>query len=213
MRIFKALSIVIIFFSFQPTFAQHQVYFDLLDVKNLNTWTVHNREFNFEQGQVYLDGKPGDGLLYCNGFDFSDGKIEVDIKGKDVRGQSFVGMAFHGLNDSTYDVIYFRPFNFKSPERSNHSVQYISHPQNTWHKLRNEFPEKYENSVVPVPDPSDWFHATIEIQAQTIKVYVNNSEEPTLVVTQLSSIKGGWLGFWVGNNSEGHFKNLRVISK
>lgn len=210
---FKVLPIVLFFFSFQSIFAQHQVYFDLLDVKNLNTWTAYNREYNFQQGQVALDGKPGDGLLYCKGFDFSNGKIEVDIKGKDVRGQSFVGMAFHGVNDSTYDVIYFRPFNFKSPDRNSHSVQYISHPKYTWHKLRNEFPEKYENPVVPVPDPEEWFHATIEVQDQSVKVFVNNSKEPSLVVDQISSTKGGWLGFWVGNNSEGQFKNLRVVSK
>lgn len=213
MRVIKALTLFFIFFTFQSAFAQYQVYFDLLDVKNLNTWTPHNRDYNFEKGQVQLNGKSGDGLLYCKGFDFSNGKIEVDIKGKDERGASFVGMAFHGVNDSTYDVIYFRPFNFKNPERSAHSVQYISHPQYTWHKLRNDFPEKYENHVVPVPDPTDWFHATIEVQDTTIKVFINDSDTPSLVVNQISRTKGGWLGFWVGHNSEGQFKNLRVFSK
>jgi len=213
MRVIKALTLLLVLCSFQSTFAQYQVYFDLLDVKNLNTWTTHNRDYNFEQGQVQLDGKSGDGLLYCKGFDFTNGKIEVDLKGKDERGRSFVGLAFNGVNDSTYDVIYFRPFNFKSPERNGHAVQYISHPQYTWHKLRTDFPEQYENPVVPVPEPADWFHATIEIQDDTIKVYVNNAKEPSLIVKQLRPVKGGWLGFWVGHNSEGQFKNLRVFSK
>jgi len=103
--------------------------------------------------------------------------------------------------------------NFESPDRNGHSVQYISHPKYTWHKLRSDFPEQYENPVAPVPNPNDWFHATIEIQDNYIKVYINNAQEPSLVVKQLSSVKGGWLGFWVGNNSEGQFKNLRVFSK
>ena len=213
MRVFKALTLFIIFCSFQTGFAQYQVYFDLLDVKNLNTWTSHNRDYSFEQGHVQLNSKPGDGLLYCKGFDFINGKIEVDIKGKDENGRSFVGMAFNGVNDSTYDVIYFRPFNFKSPDRKGHSVQYISHPRYTWYKLRSDFPEQYENPVIPVPDPNNWFHATIEIQNKTVKVYVNNAQVPSLVVNQLSPVQGGWLGFWVGNNSEGQFKNLRVFSK
>jgi len=101
MRVIIALTLFIIFCSFQSIFAQYQVYFDLLDVKNLNTWTAHNRDYNFEQGQVQLNGKSGDGLLYCKGFDFTNGKIEVDIKGKDENGKSFVGMAFNGIDDTT----------------------------------------------------------------------------------------------------------------
>jgi hypothetical protein len=184
----------------------------MLDVKNLNTWTVHNRHFSFVRGQVDLDAEPGDGLLYCKGFDFHNVKIEVDIKGKNEQGKSFVGIAFNGVNDSTYDVIYFRPFNFQNPERKGHSVQYISHPQYTWYNLRQDYPMKYEQPVVPVPDPEDWFHATIEVKDRIIKVYVNSASTPSLVVNQLSNTQSGWLGFWVGNNSEGQFKNLRVFS-
>jgi len=115
------------------------------------------------------------------------------------------------LNDSTYDVIYFRPFNFKNPESNGHSIQYISHPKYTWSKLREQYPEKYENVVSPVPDPNDWFHVTITIKYPTVKVFVNDSEEASLAIEQLSSQKEGWIGFWVGNNSEGHFKNLKII--
>jgi len=61
---------------------------------------------------------------------FSNGTIEFDVKGKDVQGQSFVGLAFHGLDNSTYDAIYLRPFNFRTEDklRKIHAVQYISHP-------------------------------------------------------------------------------------
>ncbi len=57
---------------------------------------------------------PDAGIAWINDIRFSDGIIEFDVKGKNVLQQSFVGFAFHGSNDSTYDAVYFRPFNFKS---------------------------------------------------------------------------------------------------
>jgi hypothetical protein len=185
---------------------------DLSKTSDPGFWTLHNREI-IKDDVVHLNGQPGDGLLWINDAIFQDVKIEVDIKGIDERGRSFVGIAFHILNDSTFDAIYFRPFNFKSPERNSHSVQYISHPNNTWFFLRENYPEKYENPVTPVPDPTGWFHATIVVTYPEVKVYVDNSEEPSLIVEQLSSRKEGLLGFWVGNGSEGWFKNLKITSK
>lgn len=185
---------------------------DLTKIKDSKIWTVANREVTYTD-EVYLNGKSGDGLLWLNGSSFGNGTIELDIKGKDERGKSFVGLAFHGISDNTYDAIYFRPFNFKSPERKTHSVQYISHPDYTWNKLREEHPEKYENTVTPVPDPTGWFHVTIIVEHPTVKVFVNNSDKPSLVVDQLSSRKKGWIGFWVGNESEGYFKNLEITPK
>src|SRR6266487_177262 len=68
------------------------------------------------------------------------------------------------VNDSTtFDAIYFRPFNFFNPERNTHSVQYISMPDHPWQQLRQDFPGKYESKIYNPPNPDDWFHATIEI--------------------------------------------------
>lgn len=191
---------------------QNEIIPDLSKCNDTTIWILHNRELHIDK-EVHLNGKSGDGLLWMKELVFTNGKIELDIKGKDIQGRSFVGLAFHGLNESTYDAFYFRPFNFKNPERKGHSVQYISHPEYTWNKLRNEHPEKYENPVLPVPEPTDWFHVTIVVDYPNVKVFVNNSVEPSLNVEQLSSRKEGWIGFWVGNNSEGYFKNLKIISE
>ena len=61
------------------------------------------------------------------GVNFKQGTIEVDLRGKDVL-QSFPGICFHGVNTLTYDVVYFRPFNFEHPDtlRRNWSAQYMS---------------------------------------------------------------------------------------
>ncbi len=82
---------------------------------------------------VHLDEKPGDGVAYLRGVELGKGAIDFDVRGKDAQGQSFVGVAFHGVDGATYDAIYFRPFNFRTPDstRHSHAVQYISHPTYT----------------------------------------------------------------------------------
>jgi hypothetical protein len=182
---------------------------DLSEVINPKIWSVSNRKVTFDNA-VYLDKKPGDGVLWLNKSVFANCKIELDIKGTNQQGASFVGVAFHGLNDSVFEAIYFRPFNFKSPERRNHSVQYVAEPEYSWSRLREEFPGKYENEVNPVPDPDAWFHVSISIEYPVVKVFVDNSESPSLNINQLSFRKQGWIGFWVGNTSDGYFKNLKI---
>jgi len=161
---------------------------------------------------VHLDEGPGSGSLWLEGIRFGEGSIEFDVRGKNLAQQSFVGLAFHGQSDSVYDVIYFRPFNFLSPDsiRQHHSVQYVSLPQFDWERLRNEFPGKYEQSVQPAPNPDGWIHARICCRSGTISVFVNHQAKPCLVVRQLNDRRDGEIGFWVGHGSAGDFANLSV---
>ena len=206
MKTLKLLLAVFLFcISISTKAQQSKLIPDLSEVNDSLIWTVYNRNVTYDDA-VHLDRKEGDGLLRLQNFDFQNGTIELDIKGKNELGSSFVGLAFRGLNDSTYDAVYFRPFNFENPERRNHSVQYISQPVYPWYRLREESPGKYENSINPSPQPEEWFHATIVIEYPVVKVFVNNSEEASLIINQLSLRNKGWLGFWVGNNSEGYFK-------
>lgn len=191
--------------------AQHEAIIPNLEqIDTSNNCVLINRDIKVGNG-VHFNAKPSNGLLWFNTIDFANGTIEVDLKGKDEQGKSFVGIAFHGLNDSVYDAIYFRAFNFRNAERINHSVQYISHPDYPWYVLRKQFPEKYESDINPVPEPNEWFHATIVVEYPVVKVYVNNAKEPSLVVNQLSNRKQGWVGFWAGYGSEGSYNNLKIL--
>lgn len=159
-----------------------------------------------------LSENAGDGIAYINGAEFTNGTIECDIRGKDVQGNSFVGIAFHGADSATYEAVYFRPFNFQTTDsaRHAHAVQYISHPTDTWQKLRAEHPGVYEKAVNPVPDPNSWFHARIVVAGSKVSVFVGDAKEPSLVVTRLSDRTSGLVGLWVGNTSGGDFANLRI---
>ena len=164
---------------------------------------------------VRLSEHAGDGVAYLQGVEFTNGTIELDVRGKDVPQQSFVGVAFHGVDGTTYDAIYFRPFNFRAedPARRGHAVQYIAQPIYPWQKLRAEQPGKYERAIDPVPDPNAWFHVRVVVTSPKVSVFVDDAKEPSLVVDQLSNRKKGLVGLWVGNNSGGDFANLKIVPR
>lgn len=186
----------------------------LADGKGLNVFNRRASSFNdgAKKG-VRLTESLGDGVAYVQGIEFANGTIEIDLKGKDVQQQSFVGVAFHGVDRMTYDAIYFRPFNFRAedPARRVRAVQYVSHPMYPWDKLRAEQPGKYEQAINPVPDPNGWFHARVVVASPRVSVFVDNATQPSLIVNQLSDRKKGSMGLWVGNGSGGDFANLRII--
>lgn len=202
------------------SFAQVETFVpNLSQITNKNYWGIYNRVVSLKEengnAALYLNGQEGDGFVWLKDFEFNNGIIEADIKGKNVQGNSFVGIAFHGVNDTTYEAVYFRPFNFLSKDsvRKAHSVQYISHPVYTWFKLRRENPGKYENKVNPVSDPDSFFHAKIVIEKPKVSVFVNGEKDPCLVVNELSDRTGGWVGLWTGNYSDGTFSNLKIVKK
>jgi hypothetical protein len=192
---------------------------DLRNVGDSTQWKAYNREVSVAErnGRVEarVDAREGDGVIWFLATKFSEGSIEVDLRGKNEPGRSFIGLAFRGKDDQTYDAIYFRPFNFKIPaaDRRARAVQYVSHPKFTWQKLRADTPGTYEKPIVPVPDPDDWFHVRLMIEGSAVTVFVNESPEATLNVTALSAAGPGRIGLWVGNGSGGEFANLRLKPK
>lgn len=189
---------------------------NLADIPAGKGWKVVNRDVTSveEDGKraVRFDERAGQGLAWLTGSNFTEGTIEVDIKGKNVLQRSFVGVAFRGVDEKTHDAVYFRPFNFKSedPVRRIHAVQYVAHPDFPWPRLRKERDGIYEKAVNPVPDPEGWFHARIVVAKRKISVFVNDAKEPSLMVDELTDRQGGWVGLWVGEGSGGAFANLKI---
>lgn len=188
-------------------------------VADTTVWRIQNRKAHVivygKRKAVQLDAQPDTGMAWMVGSDFSTGTIELDLRGKNIPGQSFVGVAFHEKDSLTYDAVYFRPFNFRSSEPGHraHSVQYISQPEFPWERLRSEYPGKYEQPIIPAPDPDAWLHARIVIQEGSVTVFVNSSSIPSLVVRTLKEHQSGPIGLWVGNNSAGEFSSITITNK
>jgi hypothetical protein len=159
-----------------------------------------------------LSAASGFGVAWIDGVTLSRGTIELDLRGKDAQGRSFVGVAFSGANDSAYETVYVRPFNFRTtdPVRGAHAVQYESMPTYSWSKLRSDFPEVYENPVEPSPEPTAWVRMRVVIEPARIRVYVGEGAEPDLTVDRIDPKTGRRVGLWVGNGSDGDFANLRI---
>ena len=161
---------------------------------------------------VHVDAKPGNGVVWVEGTEFSQGTVELDVRGKDAFQQSFLGLAFHGKDDNSYEAVYLRPFNFRAedPARHQHAVQYISLPDYDWPRLRKEFPEEFENPVDASVSPTEWVLLRVVVKGQTIQIFAGPVKTPTLEVRKLGTLEGGRVGLWVGNNSDGDFANLRI---
>jgi hypothetical protein len=153
-------------------------------------------------------------IVWLTDVNFTEGTIEIDLKGNDALQGTFPGVLFHGVDSVTYDGVYFRPFNFQStdPVRKIHAVQYISEPEFPWNVLRETKNGQYEKAVTPAPGPNDWFHATIVVKGKEINVYVNNSKTPSLTVKKLNDRTNGYFGLMSSGGQPGEFANL-VIRK
>jgi hypothetical protein len=177
---------------------------------------IHNREISSlidkDRNILRLNAKEGDGVVWWPEKTLSNGTIELDVRGTNVLQKSFVGIAFHGFDENTYEAVYLRPFNFLSTDsvRLSHAVQYVSHPTYTWSKLRDERPDQFEHEVSPAPDPNSWVHVKIVLEHPRVMVFINGAAKPSLDIRQLSDRKEGWVGVWVGNGSAGDFANLVI---
>jgi hypothetical protein len=159
--------------------------------------------------------KPGSniGLALLEGVEFAEGTLEIDLKGRGQREASFVGVAFSAVDGKTFEAVYFRPFNFRKDDKvfRDRAVQYVAWPEHTWEKLRKEKPGTYEAAVHPVPDPSAWFHARMEVTKHKVSVWVDDAKAPCLVVERLTGREKGRVGLWV-DSQEGTFRGLRILA-
>ncbi len=212
MRKSKTNTLVVILFLISiSSFCQQQV--SLTDeFQNKNIKAV-NRIMSLYGGQedaVEMNAENSDGVGILKTIEFDKGIIEVELLGENKPGKSFIGIAFNIQDDRTYEVIYFRPFNFVAKEqiRKDHMVQYIFHPEFTWKKLRKERTGEFEDEITTPPNPDKWFKVIIHINEEQVKVYVNELSDPVLIVDRLTLTKSKKIGLWTGFGSSGRFRNL-----
>jgi hypothetical protein len=157
-------------------------------------------------------------LASIDGLEFANGVIEAEIAGAPAPGapegaRGFVGIAFRLQNDvMTYDVFYLRPTNGRAEdqERRNHAVQYSSHPDWPWFRLRKEDPSKYESYVDLMPDV--WTKIKIDVRGERARLFVHDQEQPTLIVNDLKTgAQGrGAVALFLDRGTVAHFRSLRA---
>ena len=177
---------------------------------------VVNREATKLQDRngVRLSPRSGSGVAWVEGTDFRSGAIEVDVRGRESLQQNYVGVAFHRKNDTTYEAVYLRPFNFRAADsiHKQHAVQYISLPKFDFQDLRDQFPEEFENPVDASNVPTDWVKLRVVVEGSKVQIYVGTAREVALEARKLGQLDGGQVGLWVGNVSGGDFANLVITA-
>lgn len=198
------------------SYAQKEQKYNLYELFQKEKLTILNRELkaidSISNQYIQVSEKGNEGIIWLPINDFKNGTIKIEMRGKDVLQKSFIGIAFHGQDNTTYDAVYCRPFNFfaKDSVRKIHAIQYISHPIYTWKKLRDEQNGIFEKEIKNPPNPNSWFTMTLIIDNKIIKAYINESLEPSLVVEKLNQNKNGKVGVFVGGGSGGDFQNVLI---
>jgi len=180
-------------------------------------WVLVSRtmEVQSDSGRGYLAivGEPDTvGLAWSPALAFTDGDIEFDVRGRDIPGHSFVGIAFHIVNDTSFDAVYLRPFNFQAADsaRRAHSVQFVSSPAYPWDRLRTEQPGVFEKAVPASLDPARWIHVRVRVRGPAVEVYLDRAEIPVLSIVNPSSHRSGGVGYFVHGTSVGDFRDLVI---
>ena len=157
-------------------------------------------------------------LAVIEGVEFGNGTIEIEVSGQPAAGaqqgaRGFVGIAWRLQDDNkTYDCFYLRPTNGRADDqvRRNHTAQYISHPEWTWFRFRNETPSQYETYVDI--GPGEWIQVRIVVDGEKARLHVNGAEQPTLVVNDVKSgpEATGKVALWLEGSTVAHYRNLKV---
>jgi hypothetical protein len=150
--------------------------------------------------------------------DFKEGVIEVKVLSRLLPNASptdrgFIGLAFRiNESNSKFESIYIRPTNGRADDqvRRNHSIQYFSFPDYKFSRLRKENPEMYESYADM--GLNEWITMKIVVKGNQAKLYLNNNQQPSLIVNdlKLGATASGGIGLFVDVGTEGYFRDLNV---
>ena len=95
---------------------------DLLRIEDAKSWRLINGDCQAatEGGKSVLHLGPkikattgsSAALALVEGVEFSEGTLELDLKGRGKIERCFLGVAFNVADGKTFEAVYFRPFNF-----------------------------------------------------------------------------------------------------
>lgn len=130
---------------------------------------------------------------------FEDGVIEVDMATTDRT--SFAGVIFRAESVDDHEIVYLRPFKSGQPD----AVQYT--PSFNGAAPWQLYSGRGYTAAAEIPHDR-WVHVRLEVSGLTLKVYLDNSDQPVLVNEDLRRGYGrGSVGLW-GIVNGAHFSNF-----
>lgn len=121
---------------------------------------------------IKLDSKQ-QSIVWKKNVDYRNFTLDLDIAGAVMS-----GIGFRVADHQNYQFIYFRPGYGGTKE----AIQYIPIYNGALSWVLYNYP-KYETTAAI--KSLEWFHATIKVNEDNLKVFVNNSSDPELDITLL----------------------------
>jgi len=160
-------------------------------------------------------------FIKIKGINFKNGEIKVMVLSRLLKNapdfaRGFIGVAFR-INDSNtkFESIFIRPVNARVDDqvRRNHSIQYYSYPDYKFDRLRKDSPGQYESYADM--EMNKWITMRIEVKGTQAKLFINNNEQPSLVVNdlKLGADASGAIALWVETGTEGFFSDLKITKQ
>ncbi|MBS1998810.1 MAG: hypothetical protein JSS86_20940, partial [Cyanobacteria bacterium SZAS LIN-2] len=144
---------------------------------------------------VYLSS----GLISVKDSKLRDGTIDVDVATR--QNALFAGVAFRQESDANLEMIYLRPGASDTIE----AMQYTPRLNGDaiWQLLNTD----HEKASAHVPK-DQWFHIRLVVAGRTCTVFMNNSSDPAMTVTNLRrGDSEGAIALW-GLGGGAYFSNL-----
>jgi sugar lactone lactonase YvrE len=146
-------------------------------------------------------GRPGfTGRAVLEDVAFENGVIEVDVAFTGER--DFAGIAFRMATDEDHEHFYIRPHNSGTPD----ALQYtpVFNGNSGW-QLYNG-PGFTATATVP---SGEWVNVRLEVQGTRARVFLNEADQPALVVEELKRDPGrGWIGVTDFTGGQSFFSNF-----
>ena len=184
-----------------------------LENVHLETTTYHGKK-----GLKMTEAETGPGgMAVLKGIEFRDGEIDLEVSGApsktaDPTSRGFIGIVFRIQPDGSHaESFYLRPTNGRADNQlnRNHSVQYVSSPDWTWQRLRQETPGEYESYADM--QGGEWTRMRIVVRGKSADLYVGSAAQPCLIVRDLKlGESSGGVALWIGPGTEGYFRDVRI---
>lgn len=153
--------------------------------------------------------------------DFKNGTIEVKVLSRLLKNapdwaRGFIGITFRiNEQNNQFEGIYLRPTNGRVNDqlRRNRSIQYFSFPDFSFEQSRKDAPGRYESYADM--GLNEWITMRVEVSENHAELFLNDNKQPSLVINDLKHGANafGAVALWVGNYTEGYFKDLKIWKK
>ncbi|UCG92994.1 MAG: SMP-30/gluconolactonase/LRE family protein [candidate division WOR-3 bacterium] len=151
----------------------------------------------------HLDRKSLIGYAFLRDADFENGIIEADIAVTGHKVRSYPGIIFRMQSEENYENFYIRPHRASLyPD----ALQYtpVTNGISSWQLYNGEG----FTASADIP-PNQWIHLKMEISGKQARVYIDNAQQPALIINDLKhGVSKGTIGLLGPVDGTAYFSNF-----